>query len=245
VLIAIFTDIHGNREAFEACLAHARRQPIDRYMFLGDYVGYGADPGFVVDTVKDLVGRGAVALLGNHDSAATGRAENMNSAAAQAIEWTRRQLSPAQIDFLRRRPLIHTDGDRLYVHASADAPQEWDYVLDSGAAERSFAATTARLTLCGHTHVPLLFRLSDGGRAAAFEPTAGAAIPCRDGRMLAVIGAVGQPRDQNPDACYALHDDAAGTLTYVRVPYDIDAAAKKIRAAGLPAMLAARLAFGQ
>jgi len=93
--------------------------------------------------------------------------------------------------------------------------------------------------------VPLLFKLSANGRLAAFEPTAGAAIPCQDGRTLAVIGAVGQPRDQNPDACYALYDDTASTLTYVRMPYDIDAAAKKIRAAGLPAMLAARLAFGQ
>jgi len=245
VLIAIFTDIHGNREAFEACLTDVQRQPIDRYVFLGDYVGYGADPGFVVDTVKDFVKRGAVALLGNHDSAATGTAENMNSAAARAIEWTRRQLSPVQIDFLRQRPLTHTEGDCLYVHASADAPREWDYVIDAGAAERSFAATAARLTMCGHTHVPLLFKQSAHGRLAAFAPTAGVAIPCRDGRILAVIGAVGQPRDRNPDACYALHDDAAGTLTYVRVPYDIDAAAEKIRAAGLPAMLAARLGFGQ
>ena len=91
--IAIFTDIHGNREAFEACLAHARRQSIDRYVFLGDYVGYGADPGFVVDTVKDLVAHGAIALLGNHDLAAIGMPERMNEDARRAIEWTRRQLT--------------------------------------------------------------------------------------------------------------------------------------------------------
>jgi diadenosine tetraphosphatase ApaH/serine/threonine PP2A family protein phosphatase len=245
MLIAIFTDIHGNREAFEACLAHANRRKIDRFVFLGDHVGYGADPGFAVDTVKDFVARGAIALLGNHDSAAIGRPESMNSAAARAIAWTRRQLSVTQLDFLRQRPLTHREGDRLYVHASAAGPAEWDYVIDADAALRSFAATDARLTLCGHTHVPLLFRLSDNGQLAGFEPKTDASIPCSAGRILAVIGAVGQPRDGNPDACYAILDDAAGTLTSMRVPYDIGTAARKIRAAGLPAMLAARLAFGQ
>ncbi len=245
VLTAIFTDIHGNREAFEACLAHARQKDAREYVFLGDYVGYGADPGFVVDTVQDLVARGAVALRGNHDSAVAGTAESMNSTAARAIAWTRTQLRDAQIEFLRQRPLTHLEADRLCVHASAAEPHEWDYITDEEAALRSFAATQARVTLCGHTHVPLLFRLSANGRLAAFEPDAGAPIPCHEDRTLAVIGSVGQPRDHDPRACYAIYDDGPGTLTYWRVPYDIDAAARKIRAAGLPAMLAARLAFGQ
>ena len=245
MLIALFTDIHGNREAFEACLADAGNRNIDRFVFLGDYVGYGADPGFVLDTLRDFVKRGAVALRGNHDSAATGTAESMNSAAARAIAWTRTQLSHEQRDFLRQRPLTHREGDQLYVHASAAVPAAWDYVVDADAASRSFAATDARLTLCGHTHVPLLFRLSANSRLAESEPAANAAIPCRDDRILAVIGAVGQPRDGNPDACYAIFDAAAETLTYIRVRYDIDTAAEKIRAAGLPAMLATRLAFGQ
>lgn len=245
MLIALFTDIHGNREAFEACLAHANRRAIDRFVFLGDYVGYGAEPCFVVDTVMRMVERGAVALRGNHDSAAAGTPENMNSAAADAIAWTQRQLNETQTNFLRERPLTHADGDTLYVHASASEPGEWDYVIDADAALRSFAATDVRLTLCGHTHVPLLFQLSGNGRFMGFEPMADAALPLAEGRWTAVIGAVGQPRDGNPDACYALFDDAANTLTYVRVPYDIDAAAKKIRAAGLPRRLAARLAFGQ
>ena len=244
MLTALFTDIHGNREALEACLAHAR-QRIDRHVFLGDLVGYGADPGFVVDTVMAHVEKGAIALLGNHDSAATGADESMNDDAQRAIEWTRAQLTAGQRDFLAGLPLTAAEGDRLFVHASAHAPAEWDYLIDADAAMRSFNATDARLTFCGHIHVPILFQLSADRRLAGYTPAAGTAVPLSPGRFTAVIGAVGQPRDRNPDACYAVYDDKANTLTYVRVPYDIDTATKKIRDAGLPRRLAARLAFGQ
>ena len=246
MLIAIFTDIHGNREALEACLAHVERHRIDRHVFLGDFVGYGADPGFVVDTVKEFMARGAIALLGNHDSAAIGNPERMNDEATLAIEWTRRQLTPAQVAFLAKLPLQHTDDDRLYVHASAAEPAAWDYVLDERSAARSLRATDAAVTFCGHTHVPALFHLSATGKIAGFDPDAGVAMPLtQQRRWLAVIGAAGQPRDRNPAACYALYDDATRALTYVRVPYDIDTAARKIRDAGLPLFLAARLAWGR
>ena len=246
MLIAIFTDIHGNREAFEACLAHAQRRPIDRFVFLGDYVGYGADPGFVVDTVKEFAARGAIALLGNHDSAAVGAPERMNEEATLAIAWTRRQLDRAQLEFLASRPLTAQDDDRLYVHGSAADPAAWHYVLDERSAGDSLFATEAAVTLCGHTHVPALFHLTATGKIAGFDPDAGVAMPLtRQRRWLAVIGAVGQPRDRNPAACYALYDDATRELTYVRVPYDVEAAARKIRDAGLPPFLAMRLAWGR
>jgi len=246
LLTALFTDIHGNREAFEACLAHASARPIDRFVFLGDYVGYGADPVFVVDTVRDFVARGAIALRGNHDSAASGTPERMNDDAAAAIAWTREQLVPEQVEFLSELPLTAEDGDQLFVHASANEPAEWDYILDEVAASRCFTATRAARTFCGHTHVPALFHLSQTGKVVGFEPVAGVATPLtRQRRWVAVIGAVGQPRDRNPAACYALYDDDNGELTYVRVPYDIETAEKKILAAGLPRFLAARLAWGR
>ena len=246
MLIAIFTDIHGNREALEACLAHAGRHPIDRYVFLGDLVGYGADPGFVVDTVKDLATRGAIALLGNHDLAAIGMPERMNDDAMAATEWTRRQLTADQHAFLTSLPLTAEDDDRLYVHASAASPAAWDYVLDERAAARSLMATDAAVTFCGHTHLPALFHMTAAAKIAAFDPDAGVAIPLTpQRRWIAVIGAVGQPRDRNPAACYALYDDGPRTLTYVRVPYDVETAARKIRNAGLPPFLAARLASGR
>jgi diadenosine tetraphosphatase ApaH/serine/threonine PP2A family protein phosphatase len=246
VLIALFTDIHGNREALEACLAHAARHRIDRYVFLGDFVGYGADPGFVIETVQEFVAHGAIALLGNHDSAAIGHPERMNDEAMLAIEWTRAQLDAGQRAFLAALPYEATDDDRLYVHASAADPPSWDYVIDARAAAHSLHATNAALTFCGHTHVPALFHLTATGRVAGFDPVADAAITLtQQRRWIAVIGAVGQPRDRNPAACYALYDDAAGTLTYVRVPYDIEGAARKIREAGLPLFLSARLAWGR
>jgi diadenosine tetraphosphatase ApaH/serine/threonine PP2A family protein phosphatase len=246
VLIALFTDIHGNREALDACLAHATRHPVDRFVFLGDYVGYGADPGYAVDTVRGFVQRGAVALIGNHDSAACGAPERMNDEAALAIEWTRTQLDAAQREFLAGLPLTAQEGERLYVHASAAMPARWDYVIDARAAMRSLDATDAALTFCGHVHVPALFHLSATGKIAHFDPVSDVATPLtQQRRWVAVIGAVGQPRDRNPAACYALYDDVARTLTYVRVPYDIETAQRKIRDAGLPLFLSARLAWGR
>jgi len=245
VLIALFTDIHGNREALEACLADVGRRGIDRFVFLGDYVGYGADPGFAVDAVMAFVARGAIALVGNHDSAATGAPARMNDEAMIAIQWTRQQLDQSQLAFLDALPLTAEEGDHLYVHASAASPARWEYVFDEGAAARSLHATNADRTFCGHTHVPALFQLTATGNVMAFEPMDDVAMPLTwHRRFVAVIGAVGQPRDGNPAACYALFDDVTRELTYVRVPYDIAGAQRKIRGAGLPPFLSARLARG-
>lgn len=245
MLIALFTDIHGNREAFEACLADAAGRNIDRFVFLGDYVGYGADPGFAVDAVRNFVARGAIALMGNHDSATIGAPERMNDEAMLAIEWTRRQLDDGQLAFLRALPLSAEDGDHCYVHASAASPAHWEYIFDERAASRSLHATNADRTFCGHTHVPALFQLTATGNVLGFEPADDVAMPLTwHRRFVAVIGAVGQPRDGNPAACYALFDDVARELTYVRVPYDIAGAQRKIRDAGLPPFLSARLARG-
>jgi diadenosine tetraphosphatase ApaH/serine/threonine PP2A family protein phosphatase len=244
--IALFTDIHANREALEACLDHAGRNRIDRLVFLGDYVGYGADPAFVLETVMAQVAGGAVALLGNHDAAALEPDPRMNDMAWDAIEWTRGRLGPAHLDFIRGLPLVHKDDERLYVHASAYAPEKWGYVTDLYSASKSLLATPARMTFCGHTHVPMLFHMSMTGKMARFEPIDRVDIPLTARRRwLAVIGSVGQPRDRNPAACYATFDTEGGILTYIRVPYDVETAARKIRDAGLPAGLGARLLEGR
>src|SRR5262249_43062478 len=125
--IALMTDIHGNREALAACLDHAARNGIDRYVFLGDFVGYGADPGWVIDTVAAHVERGAIALLGNHDAAVVTDTSGMNDVAAAALEWTRTQLDDAQRKFIADRPLVVDEKDWLFVHASAFEPDQWHY----------------------------------------------------------------------------------------------------------------------
>jgi diadenosine tetraphosphatase ApaH/serine/threonine PP2A family protein phosphatase len=134
--------------------------------------------------------------------------------------------------------------DRLFVHASAATPAAWEYVLGPAQALRSLRATDCRLTFCGHVHAPALYDLCDG-KLAGSTPAAGVATTLSpERRWLAVIGAVGQPRDGNPQACYALLDEERGVLTYVRVPYAIETAARKILDAGLPPFLAKRLRRG-
>lgn len=243
--IGLFSDIHANREALEASLDHARRAGIGRFIFLGDYVGYGADPGFAVDTIMREVEAGAVALLGNHDAAIFNGTAGMNSVAAEAIDWTRPKLDTAQTEFLTQLPLTFEDENRLFVHASAYAPERWEYITDIESASRSLMATRAHATFCGHVHVPELFHLSPTGKVAGFQPVQTVEIPLlAQRRWVAVIGSVGQPRDYNPAACYGALDSERNTLTYVRVPYDNETAARKVQQAGLPDILAHRLIEG-
>jgi diadenosine tetraphosphatase ApaH/serine/threonine PP2A family protein phosphatase len=243
--IALFSDIHANREALEACLAHAGQQKPDRLVLLGDYVGYGADPEWVVRRVMELVGQGALALLGNHDEAVFRPSGGMNPTATAAMAWTRRQLSAGAIAFLRSLPLEEEEEDRLYVHADASDPADWNYVIEQEDARRSLAATHQRLTFCGHTHIPRLFGITAAEKLCAFRPVNGVAVPLpRPRQYLAVMGAVGQPRDGDPAACYGIFDTDSSQICWHRVPYDAAAAGEKILAAGLPESLATRLLRG-
>jgi diadenosine tetraphosphatase ApaH/serine/threonine PP2A family protein phosphatase len=245
--LAILTDLHGNREALEAVLEHADGQRVDRYAMLGDFVGYGADPGWVVDTVREHVRLGAIAVMGNHDIAVVqGASPQMRDEPRRVIEWTRAQLQPAQVDFLASLPLTHELGDLLFVHANAWRPDGWEYVQARSDAVRSLHATARRITFCGHSHEPRLYHLSPTGKVGEFVPTPGMAIPLLpQRRWLVVPGATGQPRDGDPASCYAVYDDAGADLTFWRVPYDTESASAKIRAADLPQRLASRLADGE
>jgi len=244
---ALITDLHANREAVEAVLEHAKSRGAERYAFLGDFVGYGADPGWVIDCVRDHVSRGAVAVLGNHDAAVVqGPLPTMIPEARQVVEWTRAQLDAAQLDFLATLPLAVSDADRLFVHANAWAPADWGYITGRMEAVRSLQATNARYTFCGHMHEPKLYHLTATGKTGDFTPMAGTPIPLSAVRRWLVIpGSTGQPRDGNPAACYALFEPETATLTFQRVPYDVTGASAKIRAAGLPPRLADRLHHGE
>lgn len=244
--VAVLTDIHANREAFQAVLDAARAHGADRFVLLGDLVGYGPDPEWCCETAEALGAGGAVVIRGNHDNAAAGADEAMSSLAARAMDWTRARLSAAHRAFLSSLPMTVAEGDVLFVHASASHPEAWSYVTSDTRAAPSFRATQARLILCGHTHVPLLASADATGmvREQAFRQNL--PIPLlRSRRWLAVVGAVGQPRDGVPQAGWAMLDLANNELTFRRTPYDTGQTAARIRAAGLPEELALRLLKGR
>lgn len=244
--IAILADIHANREACEACLTDAARRGAERLVLLGDIVGYGADPAWAVARAKELAAAGAVIVKGNHDEAAVSERSGMNADAATAAAWTRRVLSEDAKAFLRALPLEVEEEDRLYVHADAHDPHHWHYVRDAEDARRSIEAVQARVVICGHVHVPALYGLTAAAKLVSFRPVAEVAVPLvRPRRWVAVVGSVGQPRDGDAAAAYAILDTASSEITTIRVPYDVAAAAAKILGAGLPESLAARLFRGR
>ena len=244
--LAFFADIHANRQAFAACLDAARANGAERFICLGDYVGYGADPEWTVETVMGLVEQGALAVRGNHDTAISSSAESMNAEAQAAIEWTRGRLSAPERKFLSELPLTRDEDDRLYVHSDASQPAKWRYIRSTAEAGRSLIATDAHITFCGHIHRPALYSMSATGKMTSFIPISGVPIQLLSGRRwLAVLGSVGQPRDGDPAACFAMFDTISREITYCRVPYDVDAAAARIRDNGLPPSLADRLFVGR
>lgn len=246
MLLAVFSDIHANRPAFDACLKAARARGAERFILLGDFVGYGADPEWVVDTAAELVAHGAIAIRGNHDQAVGSSSETMNADAQIAIEWTRGRLDAGQRRFLAELPLMAEEDARLYVHSEASHPARWQYVRSTTDAAKSLIATPAHVTFCGHIHRPGLYSMSVTAKMTSFVPKTDVPVQLLRGRQwLAVLGSVGQPRDGDPSASFVLYDTESCQITYCRVPYDIEAAASRIRENGLPHWLADRLSQGR
>jgi len=240
-VIAVISDIHGNLEALEAVLEDAGRESVDRIICLGDVVGYGADPNNCLDRVRS---EAAAAVLGNHDAAAVDLtlAEGFNEVARKAIQWTSETLREDNREVLRTLPMFFVAAGAHFVHASPDEPQAWHYVQTEEEAWASLEACAEPICFIGHSHVP--FRvLVRGGRLEALESPVVEMKP--DDRVLVNVGSVGQPRDGDWRASYAIFDEKAGRRLARRVEYDIERATRKIREAGLPEVLAARLAVGQ
>ena len=242
--LAILSDIHANREAFEAVL-DAAAAGAERLVLLGDIVGYGADPEWCAERARALAAEGAIVLQGNHDEAVARPSASMNATASLALEWTRRQLGAETRAFLAALPLSAREGECLFVHADASAPASWNYVLDAADAKAHLSGCDARVSFCGHVHRPALYS-SAGGKVTHFRPVSQTPVPLlAQRRWLAVVGSVGQPRDGNPAAAFCLYDTVSAELQFRRVAYDVETASQKIRAAGLPASLADRLLEGR
>ncbi|WP_257305860.1 metallophosphoesterase family protein [Geothrix campi] len=243
--IALLADIHANRLALEACLAHASSQGTDRLVFLGDYVGYGPQPSSVLDRIMAETARGAIAVAGNHDQSVANDRDTMTPDAETAMAWTRGQLGAEAREFLASLPLRFEDGARLYVHASPQTYPPWIYIREGRDARRALEASRAQMVFCGHTHLPALHGITATGQLVSFDPVPSVPVPLPPHRRwLTVVGAVGQSRDGNPAAAYALLDTTRSEITHFRVPYDVQATATAILEAGLPPTLAARLRKG-
>ncbi len=238
---AVISDIHGNREALESVLQVARRRKVDCFFCLGDLIGYGADPGWCLEAIRETAAR---TVRGNHDSAAyePGGRDKLNENAARAIAWTVSRISPGQVDFLRSLSLSGEEAGISLVHSSLVNPGNWDYIFTPEDARRSLDRLPGSLGFFGHSHRPGFFRLRGG--TVSLVP--GSKIRLEPGdRLLVNPGSVGQPRDRDPRAAFAVGDREAETVEIVRVDYPVERAQKKIRSAGLPVWLAERLALGR
>ncbi len=238
---AIIADIHSNLEALDAVLDDLSKTRVDKYLCCGDVVGYGADPEPCLRRVQDL---GAVTVAGNHDWAVAGTLsmEFFNEYARNAIEWTRLQLSDEDVAWLRD---LHLDEEiehgALLVHSTVHDPAAFDYLLTSYDAHLSMKVLDRPLCFVGHSHIPITF-MERGGLGFTFAETIDLK---RVDKAIVNPGSVGQPRDENPEAGYAIWDTVRRKVTLHRVPYDVDLACSKIEKAGLPQMLSDRLRVGK
>lgn len=245
MIIALLSDIHGNLEALNACLRDASEGGVTRYAFLGDFVGYGADPQKVVDIISRHAAEGAIVVKGNHDEAVEKTPLYMNESVRAVIGWTREILTRDAKAFLSSLPLCIRDAEMCFVHASAAAPARWDYIDSPAAAQRSIDAAQTAYTFSGHVHDQELYFQGGHAKTSLFRPVRGTPVPIgRHRRWLALVGSVGQPRDNNPAAAYAQFDAEHEKIVFRRVPYDHLAAARKIRDAGLPPSIAYRVEKG-
>jgi diadenosine tetraphosphatase ApaH/serine/threonine PP2A family protein phosphatase len=248
--IVIVADIHSNLEAFEAVLEHASaHRPIERLWCLGDVVGYAADPSACIALLRQYP---HTAVAGNHDLAAVGKlsTDDFNVVAARAAAWTGEHLSAEEQEYLSSLPFVVVEGDFTLVHGSLRSP-EWEYLLSADAAAEHFVLQETPYGLVGHSHVPFVAYESPpradamGGLPAMARLEDGDVLKLGEVRLIVNPGGVGQPRDGDPRASYAIYDSESRTITLHRVEYDLEKAQRKILEARLPSYLAERLAYGR
>jgi predicted phosphodiesterase len=241
--VAIISDIHGNRQAFEAVLADIADSAAEEVWCLGDLVGYGADPDACVQLARRHT---AVCLAGNHDLAVVGEipVEDFSRGASLAVQWTQDVIAAESLEFLVTLRPSGSEGAVGLYHGSPRDPV-WEYVLSALLAELCLDAQAERVSLVGHSHIALSFNRAQGSVASGEVRRADSEVGIAEGKWLLNPGSVGQPRDGDPRAAWMLLDLDDDTAHFHRCEYDIDGAAAAIRAARLPDSLAERLEFGQ
>jgi predicted phosphodiesterase len=238
--IALFGDIHANLEALEAVLADAREQHCSDYVCLGDVVGYNANPAECLEIVREM---NCPVVKGNHDEDASGdhSLETMNPTAATALMWTREQLNQEQREWLRKMRMVRQVADFTVVHSTLDQPMNWNYVTNRFDAMSNFSYQFTQVCFHGHTHVPRVY-IKD---SKVHEVAAESVVIELGSKYFINVGSVGQPRDGDWRSCYAIYDIESRLIVFRRIEYDLAKTQKKILDAGLPPMLAERLADGR
>ncbi len=243
--IGILGDVHANMEALTQVVEAMRTESIDHWVQVGDIVGYGPEPCEAMDLVLQELQ--CTVCVGNHDAAVVGLLdpEYFNSYARQAIEWTRAHLRPQDFASLKQLPLVVEHADYTLVHGTLHMPELFGYVLTQVEARESLRQQRTRISFVGHSHVPAIYIERPG--VNELEMISGAepqtTFP-EDASVLVNVGSVGQPRDEDPRAAYCIYDTQTRAVAIKRISYDIAAVQDKIRKAGLPDMLADRLALG-
>lgn len=240
--IAILGDIHANIDALGTVLEDCAEQGVTEYLCTGDVVGYNACPKECLDMVRSL---GCPVVKGNHDHYVAEERLNLddfNPAAAAVVKWTREQLGEDDLEWLADLPFTVTEKGITIVHATMDRPGTFGYVFDHQQAETNFIQQKTPICFHGHTHCPMIYEKQMAG-VFRIDPQEMVLKPGR--KYFINVGSVGQPRDGDPRATYVIYDPLARKMEYRRLEYDVEAAQARIRKAGLPERLAARLALGQ
>jgi diadenosine tetraphosphatase ApaH/serine/threonine PP2A family protein phosphatase len=240
---AILADIHANLAAFQAVLEDIRvNGGVDEIWCLGDIVGYGPEPRECLALVEKHC---TICVSGNHDLGAIGKLDlsYFNPAAAEACQWTAAQLNPVDTRYLEDLPAEAEVGDFMLVHGSPSEPS-LEYIITAGIAEKNFALFNNKFCLVGHSHLPAAYKL-EGNTTQSIHLTVGIGLVMHAHRMIVNPGSVGQPRDGDPRASYAIYDSEGMMLRLYRVEYNIGAAQDKMMQAGLPVPLITRLEQGR
>ncbi|MFH1807320.1 MAG: metallophosphoesterase family protein [Pseudomonadota bacterium] len=238
----IFSDVHASIQALTAVMRAYEDEQIDRFVCLGDVVGYGASPEACCDIVKS---KADVTILGNHDAAVSGRMDYSYyyDAARQALDWTRSRVSPENLAWLKSLPYSHREGDLEFCHGSPIYPSEFEYIFTREKAREMlpYWDRLARVTFIGHSHLTRSFALANDDAVDVVAPSFGLR---RDHKYIITVGSVGQPRDYDNRSCCAIFDTESNTFRYKRVEYDIEEAKQLIIDAGLSYNFGARLLVG-
>jgi len=237
---ALLGDIHANLDALQVILEDAKKEKVTHYACVGDLVGYNPNPKECIDIVRDM---NMPCVKGNHDEYASVDDDciGFRPMAAEAIRWTRQQLSAEEKKYLKNLKFVRYVENFTIVHATLDMPQKWGYVMDKLAAAASFSYQNTAVCFFGHTHVPLAFVRDSVVKGGTYEM-----IHIEPGKKYFInVGSVGQPRDGNPMAGYVIYDLVTNTVTLRRLEYNLKAVQKKIFEAGLPERCATRLEIGK